>query len=661
MHNWAAIVHGRTYEVDFRSNLIVVPEDFGREEIDWARRYILGTTVSPDELRHHPRWSVFKSDRHCVVGVTCQSRLVSEDLTLDIDNRPGYVFLGYVARGPFPPLPPREIEQFERLYQFVRDRWREKKSQSQDIHDCGYIFEPGVEEFPVAELPALNASGERIAIWPSRDERRLWAAASNHPGPISLCLGLAGSRDAVEGPFDNATTGDAVERILLAKPLRDEPPAARRPEAAKRKEPVDEGDEPSSSLGDLGRFLWNAPRALLHSARRAIEEFGEEGERPPRPRRQAPPRRETDRARKAAPAPPADPPPDPMAGFKFAGDEQGPGEERADDSEATIAWQRPPPCEDDGETLAGNRQNAAPPGFKFHDSGGAALQEKTKMTDFMDAYDPGMMLLDANGDGIADAAVVTTEQSTAVIETIDLDGDFQPDAALVSEDLNNDGWVDLVYEVVPVYPEPEPYGLPIENDAGLEHFDPAGQDADVIGAPGEEMNNWHQQANPDTCAVVSQEFILESLTGQEFSEEQLQYEAWRMGAYTPGGGTPLECMGDLLEAHGIPVEREYGATLDELSAKLADGEKVMVALDSHEIWTPGQDYVTDELLTDCAGLPGQQADHAVEVIGIDYSDPNNPMVVLNDPGHQQGRGLMVPADEFVNAWQDSNCYMVSTV
>ena len=283
------------------------------------------------------------------------------------------------------------------------------------------------------------------------------------------------------------------------------------------------------------------------------------------------------------------------------------------------------------------------------------------MTDFMDAYDPGMMLLDANGDGIADAAVVMTEQSTAVIETIDLDGNFQPDAALVSEDLNNDGWVDLVYEVAPVYPEPEPYGMPVEADAGLEHFSPSEQDADVIGAPGEEMNNWHQQANPDTCAVVSQEFILESLTGQEFSEEQLQYEAWRMGAYTPGGGTPLECMGDLLEAHGIPVEREYGATLDELSAKLADGEKVMVALDSHEIWTPGQDYVTDELLTDCAGLPGQQADHAVEVIGIDYSDPNHPMVILNDPGHQQGCGLMVPADEFVNAWQDSNCYMVSTV
>ena len=32
----------------------------------------------------------------------------------------------------------------------------------------------------------------------------------------------------------------------------------------------------------------------------------------------------------------------------------------------------------------------------------------------------------------------------------------------------------------------------------------------------------------------------------------------------PGSGTPLEATGRLLELHGVPVERHYGGTLDEM-------------------------------------------------------------------------------------------------
>jgi hypothetical protein len=115
----------------------------------------------------------------------------------------------------------------------------------------------------------------------------------------------------------------------------------------------------------------------------------------------------------------------------------------------------------------------------------------------------------------------------------------------------------------------------------------------------------------------------------------------------------------VLEAYGIPVERGYGGTLEDIEARLTAGEHVIVGVDAHEIWTAGE-VTGDDSIDDFPGIPGMDANHAVEVIGVDRSDPANPVVVLNDPGHPEGRGLEVPADEFTDAWADSDHYMVST-
>ncbi len=72
-------------------------------------------------------------------------------------------------------------------------------------------------------------------------------------------------------------------------------------------------------------------------------------------------------------------------------------------------------------------------------------------------------------------------------------------------------------------------------------------------------------------------------------------------------------------------------------------------MDSSEIWE-GQD-------DDFFG-PGIDADHAVQVIGLDYSDPGNPLVILNDPGTANGGGAMIPLEIFMGAWEDSGCFMV---
>jgi hypothetical protein len=181
----------------------------------------------------------------------------------------------------------------------------------------------------------------------------------------------------------------------------------------------------------------------------------------------------------------------------------------------------------------------------------------------------------------------------------------------------------------------------------------------VVGDPIADMEHWHQQATDFTCAVVSQEFILDAVTGQDFTEEQLMHEAAANGWLSPDGTAPAD-VGKLLELHGIPVERQYDATVDDLLHKLQEGEKVIVAVDAYEIWNPTNQWDLNDTLEDFTGIPGQDADHAVQVTGIDNTDPANPMVVLNDPGSPSGQGTLVPLDQFVGAWEDGGCYMVST-
>lgn len=200
---------------------------------------------------------------------------------------------------------------------------------------------------------------------------------------------------------------------------------------------------------------------------------------------------------------------------------------------------------------------------------------------------------------------------------------------------------------------------PPGSDLGIyDHYSPTGADY-TIGDPDSDLQVWHQQERPDTCAIAAQEFILDSVTGQDFSEDALTQEAMANGWYQPGG-TALSDVGNLLEAHGVAVEREVGATLQDVARELDSGHKVIAAVNSEDVWNAGHPDGGSLSLDAYPGIPGQPADHVIEVIGIDQSDPANPEVILNDPGTPGGRGLEVAADDFSQAWAASDNFMVHT-
>lgn len=116
-------------------------------------------------------------------------------------------------------------------------------------------------------------------------------------------------------------------------------------------------------------------------------------------------------------------------------------------------------------------------------------------------------------------------------------------------------------------------------------------------------------------------------------------------------------VGDLLETHGIHTIHKEGASLADIASELQQHQKVLVGVNGEDFWYHGSPA---DPLAHYPGIPGQHADHAVEVIGIDDTRPDHLLVIINDPGFPDGRGLEVPVDVFYQAWSTSGYYMVAT-
>lgn len=170
----------------------------------------------------------------------------------------------------------------------------------------------------------------------------------------------------------------------------------------------------------------------------------------------------------------------------------------------------------------------------------------------------------------------------------------------------------------------------------------------IIGNPEKDMEVWHVQESPVSCAVCCQEFVAEQATGQEFTEQEFCDFAENQGWFDPETGTAPDDVGNILEYMGFDVTQQEGVTIQELSQMLENGEKVIVGVNNMVLAYP-----------ELAELPGYNANHAVQVIGIDTTDPNNIEVILNDPGVENGKGIRHSMDDFVKAWNTGNNFTVS--
>lgn len=181
----------------------------------------------------------------------------------------------------------------------------------------------------------------------------------------------------------------------------------------------------------------------------------------------------------------------------------------------------------------------------------------------------------------------------------------------------------------------------------------------IFGEEGENGNSpFIQQYYNDTCAIRSQQIILRDY-GIDISEHDLRDIAIENGWYSPGEGTQLGDVGNLLDIAGVECHQSMNNTVYDLVSELSQGHRVIVGVDSGELWEKTAFGRLGETLEDFLGLKG--ADHALIVAGLDVnpSNPKDIKVILTDPGSGDLR-IEYELNKFVDAWSDGHCFMVST-
>lgn len=186
------------------------------------------------------------------------------------------------------------------------------------------------------------------------------------------------------------------------------------------------------------------------------------------------------------------------------------------------------------------------------------------------------------------------------------------------------------------------------NECNMNHFKQTIGDLEPF--PGADTTSIQQHFD-DTCAIQSQNIVMKAF-GYDISEEQLVQEAKALNIYEEGSGTSPHDVGILLNVHGVPTHTVQNAHVYDLVNELAQGHKVIVGVDSGELWHPS-------IFEKMQDLFGGKADHALVVTGIDTTNPNHIEVIITDPGSGDV-AMRYPMEQFLDAWHDSHCFMVAT-
>ena len=97
----APIIHARTKNVDFRSNLLVVPSHFDSSDVQWVRKYITDSTRYFELANEYGRKVVCSNKNYIITGLSIRImdlyRLCKKEPQYDrVDgNRVNYAFIGF--------------------------------------------------------------------------------------------------------------------------------------------------------------------------------------------------------------------------------------------------------------------------------------------------------------------------------------------------------------------------------------------------------------------------------------------------------------------------------------------------------------------------------------------------------------------------------------
>ena len=144
----------------------------------------------------------------------------------------------------------------------------------------------------------------------------------------------------------------------------------------------------------------------------------------------------------------------------------------------------------------------------------------------------------------------------------------------------------------------------------------------------------------NVCAVLCEMYILHRRQ-LPYDEDWLMNTARRKDWLKPEG-TPLYCLGNLLAYSGMFVSRKYNSTLEDIQRAIDKDNDVVVGVDREKLYAEEVDL---EDLTN----------HAVVVTHIGEG-----IITIFDP-YEEPYIVNVPIPDFLNAWKESQNYMIQVL
>lgn len=235
---WAPLIYGRTYEIDFR--FLVIPDDFDENDMQLIWEFIKVTTRSAEQLSGKPRWMFLRMKHRCVIGVTSlvrdllgnQEQDGAEDFTRDRHGRPLYTFVGLVSESPQPTvIPGMDLRPFAHAYrQWIPRKWHERYASDaqqgglqplradyyqdfQPKHQA--TLDPTRSEIPFEQLFPNYRS--EIVLWNRGDAQNMLHSSTQCEEPIALCFGNLSRRDLMDSQFMSAAIYEVESRQVIEK------------------------------------------------------------------------------------------------------------------------------------------------------------------------------------------------------------------------------------------------------------------------------------------------------------------------------------------------------------------------------------------------------------------------------------------------------------
>jgi len=151
-----------------------------------------------------------------------------------------------------------------------------------------------------------------------------------------------------------------------------------------------------------------------------------------------------------------------------------------------------------------------------------------------------------------------------------------------------------------------------------------------------ELSDWRDQEGPRSCTVACEGMVLRDLKGIDLGMDELKAFSKERDWYKPEIGTYTEDIGKISEHYGLQREQSKTMTMEDLIAAKHQGAELIVCVDELLLKYPDLERIC-------------KTNHNLEVIGFDLADQENPMVIVNDPGHREGCGQAYPMEMFERA------------